>query len=239
MKRLSLVLSCLVFALCYLVQAQPAGGGDGGGRPPRRGGGQDGPGGGRGGREGMQQRMQKMWEQVDRDELFGALDANGDGNISKDEFGEANLGEIMGGAMRKAMMSGGQGGPGGDPAERFKQMDKDADGKVSAQEFPRGPEVFDRLVERLDKDGDGALSMDEMAAMQGQGRGGQGRGKEGQGNAVQRFDKDGDGKISADEFPRGKEAFDKILKNADKDGDGLLSAEEMENARGKGRRGGQ
>jgi len=243
MKQVSLILGCLAFALCPLVQAQPTDGGPtrGGGR-----GGAGGPGGGRGGRQGMQ----KMWEQVDRDELFSSLDADGDGTISKAEFTEANLGEIIGGAVRKAMMAGRQGGgqQGRDPAERFKQMDKDADGKITAEEFPAGPEVFERFVKRADKDGDGALSMEEMSAMRGRGRGGEGGGRGGeggkgggrggQGNAVQRFDKNGDGKISAEEFPRGKEAFEKILKNADKDGDGLLSAEEMAGARGGGRRGG-
>jgi len=192
-----------------------------------------------------------MWEAVDRAELFGALDANGDGTINKDEFNEANLGEIIGGAMRKAMMgAGGAGGPGGDPEERFKQMDKDADGKISAEEFPAGPEAFARISKRLDKDGDGALSMEELAAMRGRGRGGEGGGRGGEegkrggkgggkGGWVTRFDKDGDGKVSADEFPRGKEAFAKILEKADKDGDGLISTEEMEAVQGQGRRGGQ
>jgi len=249
MKRLSLILGCLAFALCPLVQAQPAGGGGQGG-PPRRGGGeggQGGPGGGRGGRQGMQQRMQKMWEQVDREELFGALDANGDGNISQDEFNEANLGEIMGGAMRKAMMAGregGQRGQGGDPGQMLKQLDKDGNGKITAEEFPRGPEAFEKLAQRLDKDGDGAISMEEMAAMRGQRGGGGGEGgregrggKGGQGDWVKRFDKDADGKVSAEEFPRGAEAFEKILKRADKDGDGLISAEEMNAMRGEGRKG--
>jgi len=239
MKRLSVILGCLAFALCPLVQAQPAGGGGQGG--------QGGPGGGRGGRQGMQQRMQKMWEQVDREEMFGALDANGDGNISKDEFDEANLGEIMGGAMRKAMMAGRQGGQqgqGGDPAQMFKRLDKDGDGKITAEEFPRGPEAFERLAQRLDKDGDGALSIEEMAAMRGQGRGGQGGregrgGKGAQGGFVKRFDKDEDGKVSAEEFPRGKEAFEKLLERADKDGDGLISTEEMNAVRGQGRKGGR
>jgi CubicO group peptidase (beta-lactamase class C family) len=44
------------------------------------------------------------------------------------------------------------------PANRFKQLDKNADGKLSQEEFP-----YPNLFIRFDKDGDGLLSADEAA----------------------------------------------------------------------------
>ena len=57
---------------------------------------------------------------------------------------------------------GGGGGAGGDPAEAFKQWDKNGDGKVTKEE---GPSFVSKLIERGDKDGDGALSLDEFNEM--------------------------------------------------------------------------
>lgn len=112
----------------------------------------------------------------------------------------------------------GRGGKGGapDPAEvmnRFKEADKNADGKVTAEEWPGPPERF----KQLDKNGDGALTADEIEAAM---KGGAGKGDKPMGMA---FDKNGDGKVSRDEFPGGDEAF----KLADKNGDGALTPDEV------------
>ena len=45
------------------------------------------------------------------------------------------------------------------PEERFKKMDKNADGKITADEFPN-KETFDRI----DADKDGAVTLEEMKA---------------------------------------------------------------------------
>lgn len=50
--------------------------------------------------------------------------------------------------------------------DRFKQLDKNADGKLSADELP-----YPNLFKRYDKDGDGALSPDEAAGIKTTGRG--------------------------------------------------------------------
>ena len=48
--------------------------------------------------------------------------------------------------------------PSGGLADRFKQLDRNGDGKVSAEEFP-GP-----LFKQMDKDGDGFVTMEEARA---------------------------------------------------------------------------
>ena len=85
----------------------------------------------------------------------------------KEEFEAADLGEIFGGGLRKAMMEsmGGAGGPGAaGKGDFFQKMDKNGDGKITADEYPRGPEAFDKILQKADKDGDGALSKEEMQA---------------------------------------------------------------------------
>ena len=51
---------------------------------------------------------------------------------------------------------------------RFKKLDKDSDGFVSAEElksgFKKKPEMADKYLKRKDKDGDGKLSKEEFTA---------------------------------------------------------------------------
>ncbi|QDU29337.1 EF hand [Anatilimnocola aggregata] len=55
-----------------------------------------------------------------------------------------------------------------DPAEQFKKMDKNSDGKISKEEFI-GKRTGDKATKaeegfkKKDKDGDGSLSMEEFA----------------------------------------------------------------------------
>lgn|GEM_PF-2715428 len=158
MKKLVAGLSAVVLAVSPLGLAQEAGGGRAGGGAGRGGG----PGGGQ-----MQERMKEAWAAVDKEACFKAMDTDADGTITKEEFGKADLQAVFGAPLREAMakragMGAGPGaavGPGGP-----QQWDKNGDGKVTADEFPRGPEAFKKLLENNDKDGDGALSTEEMKA---------------------------------------------------------------------------
>jgi len=73
-----------------------------------------------------------------REAMFDRLDSNKDGFLTNDEA--AKLPQRLG-------------------AQRFKALDKDGDGKLSRDEFPGRPRVFDKL----DTDKDGFLSREEAA----------------------------------------------------------------------------
>ncbi len=102
-------------------------------------------------------------------ENFDRMDRDQDGTLSSKELAAA-VDFFMsvqgpGGATPKAQAKGkaaakGAGEAGGFVPPRFKQMDKDGDGKVTQSEFT-GPAP---LFYRMDKDGDGSLTMDEMKA---------------------------------------------------------------------------
>lgn len=111
-----------------------------------------------------------------------------------------------------------------DVERRFKDQDKNADGRISKDEFPGPAERFTAL----DKDGDGGICVDELkAGMAGDGM----RGR----RMMAQFDKNGDGKVTRDEFPGGDEMFQKM----DKNGDGAISDDELPRAGkdGKGKKG--
>ncbi|MBK0326696.1 EF-hand domain-containing protein [Rhodobacteraceae bacterium F11138] len=81
---------------------------------------------------------------------FQTLDANGDGEISREEMS----------AHREA---------------RFHDMDADGDGALSRDEMlaaarKRAGERTDAMLKRFDSNGDGMLSMDEMAAPRNEGK---------------------------------------------------------------------
>ncbi|OGV77844.1 MAG: hypothetical protein A3K19_18660 [Lentisphaerae bacterium RIFOXYB12_FULL_65_16] len=164
MKRTGILAGLVALGLGAMVMAQgdaPAGGPPAGGPP---GGGMGMP---PGGGEAMKAHMQAVWQKVNKEECFTALDKDGNGSVTKEEFEAADLGEIFGGGLRKAMMEsmGGAGGPGAaGKGDFFQKMDKNGDGKITADEYPRGPEAFDKILQKADKDGDGALSKEEMQA---------------------------------------------------------------------------
>lgn len=105
-----------------------------------------------------------MWEKVDREGIFNAIDGDGDGIITKDEFRAAALAEIVGRAIQKvradARGARGEGEGGRDRRGGFvKRMDKDGDGKVSRDEFQGDAERFDKI----DADKDGFIDDKEVA----------------------------------------------------------------------------
>lgn len=81
-------------------------------------------------------------------QLFGKADANSDGFVDRAELEDASrkLQKMAGGA-------GGKGDGSGKVMEMIKRSDADGDGKVTREEWPGRPQMFDRM----DKNGDGIL----------------------------------------------------------------------------------
>jgi hypothetical protein len=152
MKRVILIAGAIVLGMGQVVAlaAERAGGGGAAGRGAE-----------------ARQRFAEAWDKVNKADCFAALDADGNGSVSKEEFEAANLREVFGPALRKAMAE-----TAGAPAARgeagnanaFESMDRNQDGKLTADEFPKGKEAFERLLQHADKDGDGTLSKEEMKA---------------------------------------------------------------------------
>ena len=84
---------------------------------------------------------------------FDRIDANGDGMLETDEL------EHLPSTGRGR---GGPRGPGSDPAERLKQFDADADGRITRDELP---ERMERVLDRFDTNGDDVIDAAELEAM--------------------------------------------------------------------------
>lgn len=156
-------------------------------------------------------------------ETLFSFDKNKDGKLSKDEvpermqgiFARADAdkdGLLTREEVVKATASQERRGPGGPPMDLlFRTLDADQDGTVSAAEIAAAP----MTLKKLDKNGDGALTADEVRPqmmMRGRGEGfgrGEGRGEERRGNPQEmsaeffnRFDLNHDGVISKEEVAK-------------------------------------
>ena len=185
--------------------------------------------------------------------LFDRTDANSDGKITKDEVPE-NLREAFARRLERAgsesldqeQFAGfaavilqqqgrpGEGRPGMGRPPIIGALDSDNDGELSAGEI----EGASKALAKLDKNGDGKLTRDEMFAFAGPPPGERRPGDrppEGRGNlerliaSVKAADKNGDTKLSKEEVEQGelppflKEGFARLDANSD----GLLDQEEL------------
>ena len=127
-------------------------------------------------------------------QFFARLDANSDGKVELEEVPEARR-EMFAKLIERNDKDGDKalskaefptGTPaqnaaakrpaeGRDPAELFRRIDRDADGKVVASEVPEARrEMVTRMIERGDKDGDEALSLEEFSGVMARVRAAQG-----------------------------------------------------------------
>jgi len=121
----------------------------------------------------------------DPEQMFKRFDKNSDGKLSKDELppqlaerllkadtdkdGAVSKSELEEARKKFAGQRGGPGpGPGGrggqNPGEMFDRMDRDGDGKLTKDELP---ERFAERLMRADTDGDGAVSKEELEKVRG------------------------------------------------------------------------
>ncbi len=131
--------------------------------------------------------------------------------------------------------------PSRDGAKLFERLDANGDGQLTGDEVPEERQrLFKRLVANSDKDADGRLTREEFVAgiessrpkrpfEQAETGGDTPKGPPLEPEALfERMDQNGDGKVVTDEVPEPRrERFAKLLERADQDDDGSLSLEEF------------
>lgn len=116
----------------------------------------------------------------------------------------------------------------------FAELDSNADGSVSAEEFAAGANMF----ARADTNGDGLLTAEEIATSVGE-RAAQ-RAAQRAERMIARLDTNGDGSLSEDEIKSRRDPA-RMFERLDANDDGMVSAEEFAEARMRdhgGKRGG-
>ena len=186
------------------------------------------------GQEGRQAEQGRR----DPGEWMKRMDANGDGFLVADEVdermwnhlqqadtdgdGKVSADELA--EIRKR--AGGAGGPGGGGAGRvdskrmMERLDKNGDGAISQDEVDEGTW---RHFGRADTNGDGNVTADELEAMLRERPGAGGGMMRDPARMVKHLDTDGNDMLSRDEWKGPQEAFDKI----DADADGFLTVDEL------------
>ena len=154
-------------------------------------------------------------------QFFDRVDTDGDKAVDAREFAVAAARRVQGQQRPAAAVM----------VERiFKQRDENGDGKLSLNEVPEERrEFFRRVIERLDDDGDGAITREQAGQalrMLAGGRPGAGpaAGVEAVLKRLKQADENDDDKLSREEAPeRLKANFDRI----DTDGDGQIDEAEV------------
>jgi Ca2+-binding EF-hand superfamily protein len=138
--------------------------------------------------------------------------------------------------------AGAQAGGHGGQRHGLDQLDSDADGLISDEEFSQLPARGGRdpsaAFERLDSNADGYLDADELEA--GRQRASQRRGGRGTGARFDELDSDGDGQLSAEELSalptRGEVTAEQRFDHLDTNTDGYVSRDELHEAARRGPR---
>lgn len=99
-------------------------------------------------------------------------------------------------------------------------LDTNSDGVIDEKEIANAPAA----LKKLDKNGDGKLSADELRPATNRPGAAAGTGAEQMVTRLMEFDKNGDGKLSKDELP---ERMAGLMQRADTDKDGVLTKDEL------------